>query len=60
MPLAEAGRVMVKRSTLNCRPKRGLSSQPPWTRRTSPGESGGNAPTTVIGSPDSGRNLATV
>ena len=60
MPLAEAGRVIVKWSTLNWRPKRGLSSQPPRMRRTSPGESGGKEPTTVSVSPPSVRNLATV
>ncbi len=60
MPAAEAGRVMVKWSTLNCLPKRGLTSQPPRMRRTSPGESGGKDPTMVRASPSSVRNFATV
>ena len=49
MPLAEAGRARAKLSTWNCLPNLGLASQLPWSLRTSPGESGGNEPTTVTG-----------
>ena len=60
IPLAEAGRMGRKFSTLNCCPNLGLISHFPLIFSISPGERGGNEPTTVMVCPFSSENLQTV